>query len=285
MCALGSLGGRELGFFRDLDLAFVYDIDDDDTHSDGPRPIPASEYAVRLAQQVLWVLTSPVAADPLYPVDTRLRPSGSHGALTTSLSRFRGYHQSESALWERQSLLRLRPVAGDAQLGRHVKDIIAATLRRPSSGDIGAALLAMRARMVKERTSGDGSLDLKLGRGGIADVEFAVQGLQLIHAELPGVLTQSSRRALSRLTRHGVIDVPTATALRLGLDRLVRVRELLQLVDDVRPAVVCAEDDRLDLLVNSGALHGMSGQAAYDEIDNVMRSVAEHSAAVLSRET
>src|SRR5690606_15559733 len=108
---------RELGFFRDLDLAFVYDTDDEDRASDGPRPITAGEWAVRLAQQVLWVLTAPTAADPLYPVDTRLRPSGSHGALTTSLSRFRAYHARESGLWERQSLLRLRPVAGDAALG------------------------------------------------------------------------------------------------------------------------------------------------------------------------
>jgi glutamate-ammonia-ligase adenylyltransferase len=281
--ALGSFGGRELGFFRDLDLAFVYD-GDDDAVTDGARPIPTSEWAVRLGQQILWVLTSPVAADPLYPVDTRLRPSGSQGALTTSLSRFRAYHASESALWERQALLRLRPVAGDIALGKETVHVAREVLRREVHVPIGASLADMRERMRKERGAKSG-LDLKLGLGGIADIEFAVQGAQLAAAAHdPAVLVPSTRRALMRLTARGHLPQIDADVLHLGLNRLVRVRELMHIVDDLRDAVVYPGDDRVSMLALSGALGSdVSVDEAIDELRGVMAHIKEVSHVVLRR--
>lgn len=281
--ALGSLGGHELGFFRDLDLAFVYDVDDEDRCSDGARPVTAAEWATRLAQQVLWVLTSPTAADPLYPVDTRLRPSGSQGALTTSLARFRAYHAQESALWERQSLLRLRFVAGDSVLGRATVAVARDSLARGAPVDVGPRLLDMRSKMVGQRAARDG-LDLKLGRGGIADVEFAVQGLQLMHAPADrGVLVPSTRRALARLARRGFIASDDAARLRLGLDRLVRVRELLHIVDDQRPAVIAVDDDRLAKLTAAGTLGDVTDpRLARQQIDETMSVVDDTTRRILS---
>jgi len=284
--ALGSLGGRELGFFRDLDLAFVYDTDDEDRASDGARPVTASEWATRLAQQVLWVLTSPTAADPLYPVDTRLRPSGNQGALTTSLDRFRAYHARESALWERQSLLRLRHVAGDKELGRDAVRVARDALVRTRPDGIGAQLLEMRARMIAGRAARDG-LDLKMGRGGIADVEFAVQGLQLATAWAdPHVLVPSTRRALVRLAQRGHLAVDDAARLRFGLDRLVRVRELLHIVDDQRDAVVGVADDRLAKLAAAGALGDIGdGASAFHHVADTMAWVDDVSRRILSQIT
>ncbi len=281
--ALGSFGGRELGFFRDLDLAFVYD-GDDDALTDGARPIATSEWAVRLGQQILWVLTSPVAADPLYPVDTRLRPSGSQGALTTSLARFRAYHATESALWERQALLRLRPVAGDADLGRETVAVARAALRREVHVPIGASLVDMRERMRKERGAKTG-LDLKLGAGGIADIEFAVQGAQIAAAAKdPAVLVPSTRRALMRLSARGHLRPIDAEVLHLGLNRLVRVRELMHIVDDLRDAVVYPDDDRVSMLALSGALGAdVSVHEAIAELSGVMAHISEVSREVLRR--
>ncbi len=289
VCALGSLGGRELGFFRDLDLAFVYDVDDTEANSeatsDGARPITASEFATRLGQQVLWVLTSPTAADPLYPVDTRLRPSGNQGALTTSLSRFREYHAQESALWERQSLLRLRPIAGDRQLGRDVVTVARAALSRARPLSIGTHLLEMRKRMIVERART--GIDLKLGAGGITDIEFAVQGLQLATAtDDPGLLVTSTRRALSRLARRGHLPMSEAAALRSGLDQLVRVRELLHLVDDHKDAVLSSSDDRLRMLCAAGVLPDRDGAAAAEaRLLETMRVIDDVSRRVLQRLT
>lgn len=285
VCALGSLGGRELGFFRDLDLAFVYDVHDSEAVSDGARPITAAEFATRLGQQVLWVLTSPTAADPLYPVDTRLRPSGNQGALTTSLSRFREYHAQESALWERQSLLRLRPIAGEAQLGRDVVAVARAALSRVRPVAVGAQLLDMRQRMIVERART--GIDLKLGAGGICDIEFAVQGLQLATAAAdPGLLVTSTRRALARLSRRGHLPAGEAAALRSGLDQLVRVRELLHLVDDHKDAVLGHNDDRLRMLCAAGVLPDRDGAAAAEaRLLETMRVIDDVSHRVLQRLT
>lgn len=286
--ALGSLGGRELGFFRDLDLAFVFDggSDDDgaDAESDGKRPIPASEWATRMAQQVLWVLNTPTDGAALYPVDTRLRPSGNQGALTTSLTRFRDYHAKESALWERQSLLRLRPVAGDRDLGRAVVDVVRGALRRPPPAGLGLRLLDMRARMVAERAEGSG-LDVKLGEGGIADVEFAVQGAQLSAAmKTPAALMTSTRRSLARLARLGAVQAKDAAALRAGLDLLVLTREALALVDDAKSPAVVRNDPRLDKLAKSGALaFAKNGDVAWQKLVEAMAVVRETSGRILMR--
>jgi glutamate-ammonia-ligase adenylyltransferase len=286
--ALGSLGGRELGFFRDLDLAFVYDpgpgSGDDDAASDGARSIPASEWAVRMAQQVLWVLTTSTDGAALYPVDTRLRPSGNHGALTTSITRFAAYHQQESALWERQALLRLRFVAGDRELGKRVVDVVADALSRPAPPGLGLRLLDMRARMVEERAAKSG-LDIKLGEGGVADVEFAVQGAQLMAASSDrAVLVTSTRRALARLARRGHLRPPDAAALRSSLDVLVAAREALALVDDARSPAVAPSDARLDKLARSGALAGVQdGDAAWKQLVEAMAIVRDVSGRILMR--
>lgn len=262
--ALGSWGGRELGFFRDLDLAFVYDVDDvdggdvdgDGRESDGARPIAAPEYATRSAQQVLWALTTPFDGAALYPVDTRLRPSGNQGALTTSIARFRAYHDSESALWERQALLRLRPVAGDRALGRAVVDVVARAVARPPPVGLGLRLLDMRAKMVEQRASSTG-VDVKLGEGGIADIEFAVQGSLLAaqaRAQATTMPPTSTRRALARLARGGAVPAAEAARLRRALDALHTVRESVALVDDARDPGLTATDARLVKLERSGAL-------------------------------
>ncbi len=284
VCALGSLGGRELGFFRDLDLAFIYDAAADDDASDGVRSIPASEWAVRMAQQVVWVLTTPTDGAALYPVDTRLRPSGNQGALTTSLRRFAAYHEQESALWERQSLLRLRPVAGDRDLGRRVVDVVHTALSRAAPPGLGLRLLDMRARMVEERAAKDG-LDIKLGEGGAADVEFAVQGAQLdAAARDPAVLLTSTRRALARLSRRGHLRPVEALALRTAFDLLHTTREALTLVDDVRGRAVTRSDARLDKLARSGALSGVEdGDAAWHRLVEAMAIVRDLSGRILMR--
>ena len=287
--ALGSLGGHELGFFRDLDLAFVYDTnsaDSDDVASTGARSIPASEWAVRMAQQVLWVLTTPTDGAALYPVDTRLRPSGNQGALTTSIHRFSSYHAAESALWERQSLLRLRFVAGDASLGRRVLDVVRRSLARPAPVGLGLRLLDMRARMVDERAAKNG-LDVKLGEGGIADVEFAVQGAQLAAAAAdPAVLLTSTRRALARLARRGHLRPAEALALRTALDVLHEAREALSLVDDARTPAVVRSDPRLDKLARGSALSGVSdGDAAWRRLVEAMAVIRETSSRILMRLT
>jgi [glutamine synthetase] adenylyltransferase / [glutamine synthetase]-adenylyl-L-tyrosine phosphorylase len=246
---LGRLGGRELGFFADVDIVFLYDATGT---TSGPKSIAASEWAARVAQQVIWALAAPLAEGRCYEVDTRLRPSGNQGPLVTTVEAFARYHDARAELWERQALLRLRPVAGDVALGRAAKEAARSALCRPVPERLGARLLDMRARMVAERAAPRGTVDVKMGQGGLTDIEFAVQGLQLKHAaEHPTVIVASTRRALHRLARLELISHETRLALEEGLERLSAVREALTLIDDRRGGVVFADDRRLSLLARA----------------------------------
>lgn len=247
--ALGRLGSRELGFFADVDIVFVYDADGSTT---GPRVISASEWAAKVAQQVIWSVAAPLPEGRCYEVDTRLRPSGNQGPLVTKLDAFARYHEASAELWERQALLRLRPVTGDPTLLRAVVDDTRRAARRPAPERLGMRLLDMRARMVAERAAPSGTLDLKMGEGGLSDVEFAVQGAVLRHAPRhPGLLTTSTRRALRRLCRLGLVREEHGRVLEEALDRLSAAREVLTLFDDKKGGVVSPGDRRLELLARA----------------------------------
>lgn len=249
--ALGSLGGRELGFFRDLDLLFVYDGEGE---TDGRRALSAAEWAGKLGQQVMWILSAPLAEGPCYEVDPRLRPSGNQGPLCVRLSAFEKYHATESALWERQALLRLRPVAGDADLASQVKAIAHNVCAAGIPDDAGTRLLDMRAKMVQERAA-RGGFDVKMGDGGMVDIEFAVQALQLkTAAKDPAVVVAGTRRALHRLVRGEHLERETATALRKALDMLTTTREAISLVDDARGGAIRPKDQRLEMIARAGIL-------------------------------
>lgn len=246
---LGRLGGRELGFFADVDIVFVYEADG---ATDGARAVPASEWAARVAQQTISALSVPLTGGRCYEVDTRLRPSGNQGPLVTRLAAFERYHETRAELWERQAMIRLRPVAGDRALGRAVRAAARRQVARAAPERLGTQLLDMRARMVSERAGMAGGLDLKMGEGSLSDIEFAVQGLILKHAsEVPGLAVTSTRRALRRLAARDALAPALAERLTRSLDRLATVREALTLIDDRRGAHVTPDDERLALLTRA----------------------------------
>ncbi|MEX2454823.1 MAG: bifunctional [glutamine synthetase] adenylyltransferase/[glutamine synthetase]-adenylyl-L-tyrosine phosphorylase, partial [Rhodospirillaceae bacterium] len=226
--ALGKLGGREVSIGSDLDLLFVYRSDDGT--SDGTKPLAAIPYYTRLGQRFLGALTSPTGEGTLYEVDMRLRPSGNAGPLATSLEAFLKYHQEAAWTWEKMALTRARiVVAGDA-FGTALEDAIRALLAAPRDP---AALLrdvaAMRARIERDRPPG-GPWDVKSLRGGLIDIEFLVQYLQLRHAsETPEVLAPNTADALGRLHRAGILDAPTTDALTAALHLWRNVQGVLRL--------------------------------------------------------
>ena len=276
VCALGRWGGRELGFLADLDVLFIYEASGVTT---GPRSISAAEWAARLAQQVIWMLSVSLPEGRCYEVDTRLRPSGNQGPLVIHLDAFRKYHQSDAALWERQSLLRFRPVVGPAHFRARLTQNVRNIVRREPVVNLGEQLMSMMQRIQKERSqSGATRLDLKLGSGGLMDVDFAVQGLQLAFGEQhPAILSPSLRRALRRLVIHGLISASTAEQLRRHYDRLTALREALVLTDDRRIHWVNRNDPRLQLLATA---HPIVTEIAPDaetgeEIFDALRAAAE----------
>ena len=211
---LGKAGSLEMMAGSDLDLMFIYDHPPDVTESNGPRPMPPVQWFVRAVQACIAALTAPGLEGPMYALDMRLRPSGNKGPLAVSLSAFQRYHQGDAWTWERMALTRARVVAGGPALRAKVKQAIDEALRQPRDPQsIRADAVAMRARMARDLRP-HGPWDVKLRTGGMIEVEFIAQVLQLIHIRAPGFRRdQSAIVALRRLAEANLLPDADANTL------------------------------------------------------------------------
>ena len=212
----GSLGGRELGFGSDLDLVFLHDAPVD-ASSDGARPLDAGRYFARLAQRLVSLLGTVTGAGKLYEVDVRLRPDGAKGMLVSSVESFADYQRQRAWTWERQALVRARPIAGAARVQVAFEAIREETLRHPRDhATLRADVVAMRRRMRAELDrSHAGRFDLKQGEGGLVDLEFLVQALVLEHAAAQPALVapRDTPGLLAALGDGGVLPADEVAAL------------------------------------------------------------------------
>ncbi|HHN67831.1 MAG TPA: bifunctional [glutamine synthetase] adenylyltransferase/[glutamine synthetase]-adenylyl-L-tyrosine phosphorylase [Thermopetrobacter sp.] len=236
--AMGRLGGREMTATSDLDLIIVCDFPPD-AESAGPRALAAGQYFSRLAQRLINALSAPTAEGTLYEVDMRLRPSGSQGPVATHIASFAAYHAESAWLWEHLALTRARAVAGHAALARRVGKIVRATLtRRRDPRAVWAEVAAMRRRIGKEKPP-HSAWDIKLAAGGLIDIEFIVQALQLVHARAhPSILHQNTAQALAALRDAGLLPETEAEQLSAALDLYQRLIHILRLCvrEGFRPA-------------------------------------------------
>ena len=239
--AMGKLGGREMTASSDLDLVFVYEVPPGAEVSDGAKPLSPTVYFARLAQRLIAALTTPTGAGTLYEVDMRLRPTGNKGPVAVSLESFAAYHASESWTWEHMALTRGRLVAGPQALREKVEAEIQRRLtqKRPAA-DIITDARNMRARMA-ETFAGRNPWDLKHAPGGLVDIEFIAQTLQLVHApQQPAILNTNTVAALFNLKAAGFLAADDADALiasarlqhaltqvlRIALDETLKVEEV-----------------------------------------------------------
>ncbi|MFD6176724.1 MULTISPECIES: bifunctional [glutamine synthetase] adenylyltransferase/[glutamine synthetase]-adenylyl-L-tyrosine phosphorylase [unclassified Isoptericola] len=214
--AMGRLGGREMGYGSDADVMFVHDP------LPGVEPKLAQDFATRVATR-LRALLSEVGPEPALPVDADLRPEGRQGPLVRTLASYAEYYERWSSGWEAQALLRARPVAGDVagegSIGARFEAVVD-PLRYPDGGLDDARVREVRrikARVEAERLprGADPARHLKLGRGGVSDVEWTAQLLQLQHAAaVPGLRTTGTVAALDAAERAGLLDAEDAAQLR-----------------------------------------------------------------------
>jgi glutamate-ammonia-ligase adenylyltransferase len=219
--AMGKLGGRELTASSDIDLIVVYDFDAAAVQSDGAKPLAPSQYYARYTQRLISHLSAPTAEGALYEVDMRLRPSGQKGPVAAQLSTFLEYQSTEAWTWEHMALTRARVITGPPELRRKVESAIHDTLVRPRDRAVIAKdVRDMRALIAAEKGT-DNIWDLKQVRGGLVDLEFIAQHLQLVHAAAhPEVLDQTTLAAYRKLAVAGLI--PEASA-----DRLIQATRLI----------------------------------------------------------
>ena len=222
--ALGSLAARELGYGGDIDLIVLYDREGET--SGGRRAgVTMAEFVARITQRAMSLLSMPHPSGPGYAVDTRLRPSGAQGTLVVSFESFARYHAGTAggpgaASWERQALIRARFACGDPDARAEAEAMIA---RAAYEQGVDAAEIArLRERMERElgRETAE-EIALKYGRGGLVDVEFAAQALQMANGRDVTLRMPTTRRALARLRDAGLLDPTLAHALLAG-EKLLR---------------------------------------------------------------
>jgi glutamate-ammonia-ligase adenylyltransferase len=212
---MGKLGGREMAATSDLDLIVIYDFDADHPESSGPRPLYGGQYYARLTQRLINAMTTPTNYGRLYDVDMRLRPSGRSGPVATSIGSFESYQKAEAWTWEHMALTRARVVSASPEFAMRVEGVIRQVLRAERDAQaVAGDVVEMRRAIAVEKGDSD-VWDLKYVAGGLVDLEFVAQYLQLVHAAAyPQILDTSTAGVLTKAARLGLLSVEEAEVLR-----------------------------------------------------------------------
>jgi glutamate-ammonia-ligase adenylyltransferase len=234
--AMGKCGGQELNYASDVDVIFVAAAPEPGEMAASGETAAEAEAAAlatatRLASGLIRVCSQSTAEGPLFPVDPNLRPEGRSGPLVRTLASHVAYYQRWAKTWEFQALLKARPVAGDLDLGRAYVEALSPMIWRASQRDhFVAEVQAMRRRVVGTLPAAQAGRQLKLGPGGLRDIEFAVQLLQLVHGRADETLRErATLPALAALARGGYVGRQDATTMAAAYRFLRRVEHLLQL--------------------------------------------------------
>jgi len=228
--ALGKLGGREMTANSDLDLIIVYDFDEDEPQSDGERSLYGGQYFARLTQRLVSALAAQTNYGALYSVDMRLRPSGRSGPVATKIGSFESYQENEAWTWEHLALTRARVVSGPSEFAARVEQVIHDVLCRPRDAEtIAGDVVEMRAAIAAEKGDNE-RWNLKYVAGGLIDLEFIAQYLQLVHAhEKPEILDTSTARTLDKAARLGLLAADDADVLRPAVRLYQNLTQILRL--------------------------------------------------------
>jgi len=267
LLAFGKLGGRELNYSSDIDLMGVYD--EKKGHAND-----ATIFA-RVLERLYTDLAKHTVEGHAYRLDLRLRPHGLSGEAVSSLGEIKSYYQSKAALWEIQSALKLRPVAGALAVGEQLlRELRPLLLTKRKPREIAHSIRRMRELAMQHKgLPADRVMDVKSDIGGIREVEFLVQGLQLMHAppDRPGLLSGNTLEALERLAEAEIVRRQEVEQLVADYIFLRRVEHYLQILEDQQIHELPTDPVELELLA-----HRMLGRdASRDAFLERLRSVQQ----------
>ena len=216
VCALGKCGGRELGFASDIELMFLYAGEGRTT---GPQTLATTEFYGKLVEGVTHAIRA--RREGIFEIDLRLRPYGRAGSLAVSLDAFQNYFGPEGAAWpyERQALVKLRPIVGDSALGIEIVRLRDEMIYTGEQFDV-PAMRGMRERQIRQLVQ-PGTFNAKLSPGGLVDTEYLVQGLQITHGNrIPTLRATNTLQAIAVLADMGILTREDATRLRQAYEFL-----------------------------------------------------------------
>ncbi len=283
--AMGKLGGRELNFSSDIDLMYVYAADGETEGVpafDGTwkNKVTNHEYFIKLAEKLSAAIAEKTDDGFVFRVDLRLRPEGQRGPLAQSLGGYEIYYESWGQTWERAALLKARPMAGDGALGKEFMErIMPFVYRKYLDYSAISEIRDMKQKINKDvEQKGRTYRDVKLGYGGIREIEFVIQALQLIYAGRDLSLREKNTlKALHMLSQKGLITYQEHADLAKAYVFLRTVEHRIQILDDLQTQTMPSDEHELRMLARrSGYLE--RGR----EIELLLRDYAEHTRKVRS---
>ena len=279
--AMGRLGSREMTASSDLDLILLYDFDPEHPDSDGARSLQGAHYFARFTQRLISAFTTRTNYGVLYEVDMRLRPSGRAGPVASHVTSFAEYQEREAWTWEHMALTRARVISSSPAFRGEIERIIHSVLTRPRDAAAVASDVAEMRRAVALEKGEDDVWDLKYAAGGMVDIDFIAQYLQLVHAaDKPEILDVSTLHVLDNAARLGVLPQADAEVLRPAARLYHDLTQILRLCVTERFKPDTAGEDLLRVLARAGDAPDFSSLEArvketQSEVRRVFRSVVE----------
>ena len=251
--AMGKLGSREMTASSDLDLILIYDFDHEQPDSDGARSLQGAQYFARFTQRLISAFTTRTNYGVLYDIDMRLRPSGRAGPVASRIDSFAEYQDHEAWTWEHMALTRARVISASPAFKAKIEAIIRSVLTRPRDAAITANDVAeMRAAIGLEKGEAD-IWDIKYAAGGMVDIEFIAQYLQLVHASaMPEILDVGTVQVLEHAARLGVLPQPALQILRPAARLYHDLTQILRLCVSGKFDPKTAGEDLLRVMTRAG---------------------------------
>ena len=270
--AMGKCGGHELNYVSDVDVVFVGEARLTQTGEPAADDTTAVQAATRLAARMMRLCSDTTREGVIWPVDANLRPEGKNGPLVRTLASHLAYYQRWAKTWEFQALLKARPVAGDAELGRAYLDAVTPLVWHASErANFVQDVQQMRRRVIDAIPAAEVERELKLGPGGLRDVEFSVQLLQLVHGRAdPALHSSTTLTALAALSAGGYVGREDAAALDDAYRFLRSMEHRIQLYQLRRTHLVPTGEDDLRRLGRSLGLRA-------DPVSELNREWRRHS--------
>ncbi len=276
--AMGKLGGLELNYSSDIDLAIVFDVAGT---TSGPVTTTNQDYFDRLGREFVKLLTENTSLGVAYRVDLRLRPGGDKAPIATPQSRALSYYDLQGRTWERQALVKARPIAGDLELGKQLLQQLDPWIYSQSLSLTDIQSIQSLKRQIERRAVVDGqeTLNVKTGRGGIRDIEFAIQFLQLLHGhESQRLRTGNTLEAISRLYETGCISSQEQILLDRGYRWLRKLEHRLQIMFDLQTHSLPGDPGELEKV----ALRmDYGGDDALTDFNRDLHQISEHNRRIL----
>jgi len=251
--AMGRLGSREMTASSDLDLILLYDFDPEAPDSDGSRSLFGAQYFARFTQRLISAFTTRTNYGVLYEIDMRLRPSGRAGPLASHIDSFAEYQEHEAWTWEHMALTRARVISASPAFRRRIEKVIRDALTRPREPLLVARDVADMRRAIATEKGCDDPWDLKYAAGGIVDIDFTAQYLQLIHAaSKPEILDVSTQQVLDNAEQLGVLPHSSAEVLRAAARLYHDLTQIIRLCVSGKFNPATAGNDLLHVMARAG---------------------------------